>query len=83
MPLFDEKNQRLLLGFVVGAAAGAAVTKLGTAFGPQIREAARPALKQAMKLAILGAEASRELVAHAKEALEDATAEAAATWQDL
>lgn len=74
MPLFDEKNQKLLLGFMVGAAAGALATKLG----PQIAEAAKPALKSAMKLAILGAEASREFVAHAKEALEDATAEAAA-----
>ena len=42
MPLFDQNNQKLFLGFVVGAAAGALATKLS----PQIREAAAAMLRE-------------------------------------
>jgi hypothetical protein len=74
MALFDKNNSKILLSFIAGAATGAFATK----FAPAIAEAAKPALKAAVKVALLGAEASREFVAHAKEALEDATAEAQA-----
>jgi hypothetical protein len=72
MALFDKENQKLFIGLVVGAAAGSLATK----FAPLLAETAKPALKTAVKIALLGAEATREFAAHAKEAIEDATAEA-------
>jgi len=75
MPLIDRKS---VLSFMAGAATGALATK----FGPNFLDSAKPALKTAVKVALLGAEAGREFIAHAKEALEDATAEAQAELKD-
>lgn len=58
------------------AGVGLAVGVTLVIFGPPLFRAARPLIRQAVKTAVIGYAQGREAVAHLKETVEDAYAEA-------
>lgn len=71
MAIFDDEQQKILLGIAIGVGAAALIKGVGSAF----KGAGRPLAKATIKSGIIVLDKGREAAAHARETFEDLVAE--------